>query len=171
MFIWISSVAYIALFGIAIGGMLINKRTIINSIQIVLIGIVFASLVYFGMTLGNWFFSFLPFRLVEIFIAFVLLSFLILAVMSHQPNIGFFHEQSRGILFMVAAGLFLIIGIEWTTLGLPLYFTIIAALIFLVMVFLGATLQMNILKKAWKVSGVTLVPMLWILVIIVLKLF
>lgn len=170
MMTWFSTLAYCTIFGIGFGGMLLSKRNVVSKMTIFLFALSFGLLAYLGMVVGNWLQSYITIRGIEIIFSLLLLTLLIVSVIKHHPNLGYFHEQSKELL-LILFSLFFMIGMEWMMLEFSYMILIIGAFIFLGAIFLGVMIQIKLLQKAWQVPGITLAPMLWFLFIVVSRLF
>lgn len=160
---------YCLLFGIGIGGMLLNKRNVVSHSQIALFTICFGFLAYIGMVLGSFLFATASIRLIEILFSMMLIVVLIIAIFKQHPYFGYFHENSKELIWLMFL-LFLFTGIEWTVLQLTYFMTIFGSIVFFGAILLGMMIQAKIMEKAWRVQLITLVPIVWFVVIVVIKL-
>lgn len=166
----IETLIYCMIFGIGIGGMLLSNRNVVNHSQLFLFTISFGAIVYLGMVLGNYLFSFVTTRFVEVFIAIFLLFFLILSVLKYEHYLGYFHERSKELIWMIFL-LFFMIGLEWVTLQLTYVMTLIGTVIFLCALLIGIAIQGKLLQIARYFQWIALVPMLWLLLTVMIRLF
>lgn len=166
----IVTLIYCLIFGIGIGGFLLTNRNGVNQSHVILLTISFGAIVYLGMAVGNYFFSFATIRLIEVVFSMILFLFLIVAILKFEQYHGYFHVRSKELIWILFI-LFFLIGIEWVTLQLSYVMILIGTALFLCSLILGMAIQDKIMQIARNNQMNALVPIVWFLFIIMMRFF
>ncbi len=169
MISWFVALFSIILIGIGIGGLFISKRMFPHQLVIFGVAVTFGLAGYLGMLIGSLFTDWMSWRFAEIFVAIVCLLFVALCFMRFHPTLGYFHSEDKGLWGIILL-LFLLLGIEWSLNEINRLFIFLATPLFFVAVIAGATLQIHLISRLWKMAYVTFLPLSWLIIIAIIKL-
>ncbi|WP_096201253.1 hypothetical protein [Bacillus sp. FJAT-45350] len=168
MFTWIAACFFLLFVGIGLGGVFISKRMMPNQMLFFLVAILFGMAGYLGMISGSLITHWLSPRIGEIIVAIICLAFIALCIVRFHPTLGFFHSEDK-TLWGVLILLFFIIGVEWALLEMSRLFLLVAVLLLLGAIIGGAILQLEFVKKMWRIPFLPFFPLVWLLLVVVLK--
>ncbi|WP_209125369.1 hypothetical protein [Alkalihalobacillus sp. BA299] len=164
------AIFYSVFIGIAIGGLMISKRLMPTQLQVFLTTVFFAFTVYLGFLVGRYFETILALRFIEILVGIVLLAIIILAFMNFHPMMGYFHKQSR-VLWSILFLLFFLFGIEWKIREVSIWLHVVSVIFFYFAILLGQIIQYIVLQKTRRIEFVSYLPLVYFLIIAIIKLF
>ncbi|WP_088102459.1 hypothetical protein [Halalkalibacter urbisdiaboli] len=155
--------------GMTVGGLLAAPRIPPRPFQIMLVGIFFMFLAYIGMILGMFLSGWFGFRFIEIMLSILALLLIVAAISRFHPTFGFFHRDDKIVLAILGC-LFLLMGFEWGILDWRAFFTLFAAAIFFLALFVGMYIQQQVRATLWRYPYHAFTPLIWLLFVTILKL-
>lgn len=161
---------YTIAIGFSIGGLMISKRMMPTRLQVFLVTLFFAFAVYIGIVVGRLFEKVIALQFIEILVGLVVLATIVLAFINFHPMMGFFHQQSRviwGVLFL----LFFLFGIEWNIREASIWLHFVSIGFFYFAILIGQLIQYEVLQKIWRVEYTSFLPLVYLALLAIFKIF